>query len=358
MNQRVKLLFRLTIIPVYAAMVVGAKEALALVPNIELVTFLLSFAALVFPVLMVLGIITVFTFIEVFIYSYGVANWMLLYLVAWPMLVLIVLLLRKAIKWNWIIFVIINTLFGFAFGLIDATLNFFVWFNFDFPVTVAYYLRGITFDIIHGVGNCLISFILYKPVMLLWESHLKKYLGGIETMKQEKGYFHIIMGEGKGKTSALNGMALRAIGDGWNVKYVRFLKNRPTSENKVLKKAKIVVENYYHFSKKFIWEMDDAERVEFKAETQKGLDRLKKIFQDSNIDMVLIDEVLGAIENKLIDEDEFLLILKNRKPNIEVAISGRYASDNLIKYADLVSKIEPVKHYIDQNVESRKGIEY
>ncbi|WP_338972492.1 cob(I)yrinic acid a,c-diamide adenosyltransferase [Spiroplasma endosymbiont of Panorpa germanica] len=358
MNQRVQLLFKIAIIPVYAAMVVGAKEALALVPNIELVSFLLSFAALVFPLTMVFGIITVFTFIEVFIYSYGVAQWMLLYLVAWPILVLITVLFRPLIKRHWWIFVIINGLFGLSFGLIDATLNYFVWFNFDFPVTIAYYLRGVTFDVIHGVGNFMIAIILYHPVMALWNSHLKKYLGGSGFVKQEKGYIHLIMGEGKGKTSALNGMGLRAAGAGWTVKYVRFLKNRPTSENKMLKKAKIKVENFYHFSKKFIWEMNPEEIQEFKIETQKGFDYLKKVLQDSNNDMVLIDELLGAIENKLIDEDELISVLKNRRPGIEVVISGRYASANLIKLADLTSKIEPVKHYFDQGVEARKGIEF
>ncbi|AXK50769.1 cob(I)yrinic acid a,c-diamide adenosyltransferase [Spiroplasma alleghenense] len=358
MNQRVQLLFKIAIVPVYAAMVVGAKEALALVPNIELVSFLLSFAALVFPILMVLGIITVFTFIEVFIYSYGVAQWMLLYLIAWPILVLLTLLFRPAIKRHWFIFVIINAIFGLCFGLIDAVLNYFVWFQFNLPVTIAYYLRGITFDIIHGSGNFVVAIILYKPVMALWNSHLKKYLGGNYFVKQEKGYVHIIMGEGKGKTSALNGMALRAAGDGWTVKYVRFLKNRPTSENKMLKKAKIKVENFYHFSKKFIWEMNETEVEEFKTETRKGFEHLKNLLQDSNNNMILIDELLGAIENKFIDEDELITALKNRRPGIEIGISGRYASDKLIEFADLVSKIEPVKHYFEKGVEARKGIEY
>ncbi|AGR40804.1 cob(I)yrinic acid a,c-diamide adenosyltransferase [Spiroplasma taiwanense] len=92
----------------------------------------------------------------------------------------------------------------------------------------------------------------------------------------KKRYLHIYCGEGKGKTSILNGTAIRAIGAGLKVKYIRFLKNRETSENKVLEKIGIKIENYYHFSKKFVWEMNLEEVELFKKRDIKRVWKIHK----------------------------------------------------------------------------------
>ncbi|AHI53265.1 cob(I)yrinic acid a,c-diamide adenosyltransferase [Spiroplasma culicicola] len=175
-------------------------------------------------------------------------------------------------------------------------------------------------------------------------------------MKQ--GYIHIYCGEGKGKTSILNGMAVRAVGSNMKVKYIRFLKNRPTSENKVLEKIGVEVENYYHFSTKFIWDMNEQEVEEFKIETQKGFERLKELLKSNEVDLIIVDEILGALENKFIDKEEFVLALKTRNQNIEVALSGRYSFEQLDEIADLISEVKPKKHYFEKGVNSRKGIEF
>lgn len=177
-------------------------------------------------------------------------------------------------------------------------------------------------------------------------------------MKKTKGYIHLYCGEGKGKTSILNGSAIRAIGAGFNVQYFRFLKNRPTAENAMLEKLGIKIDSLYKFSTKFIWEMNEQEAEVFKNETYTGYLNVKKALQDPKVDVILIDELLGAVENKFISKEELVSDLKERLEHIEVLISGRYSFEELDELADLISVIEPKKHYMNIGVNGREGIEY
>ncbi|ATZ16686.1 cob(I)alamin adenosyltransferase [Entomoplasma freundtii] len=173
-----------------------------------------------------------------------------------------------------------------------------------------------------------------------------------------KGYLHIYCGEGKGKTSVLNGMVLRALGAKKRVKYLRFLKNRPTSENDILAELGVKIENFYDSSQKFVWEMKPEEVAIFKAETLIGYEQLKQELKAPTCDLLLVDEVLGALENGFIDKQEFVELIRTRHPHLEVAISGRYSYPELDEIADLISEIKPKKHYFTQKVPPRKGIEF
>ncbi|QEH62256.1 cob(I)alamin adenosyltransferase [Spiroplasma chinense] len=174
----------------------------------------------------------------------------------------------------------------------------------------------------------------------------------------KKGCFHIYYGNGKGKTSVLNGMCLRAKGSNMNVKYLRFLKNMKTSENDMLSKIGVEVENFYHFSKKFIWDMNPQEVEEFKVESLKGLERLEQLLQDESVDLILVDELLGVIENGFFDKEHVVKIINNRKSNIEIAVSGRVIYEQMSEIADLISEVKEIKHYYEKGVTARKGIEY
>ncbi|QHX35841.1 cob(I)alamin adenosyltransferase [Spiroplasma sp. TIUS-1] len=177
-------------------------------------------------------------------------------------------------------------------------------------------------------------------------------------MKKTKGYLHIYCGEGKGKTSILNGSAIRAKGAGFNVEYFRFLKNRPTAENIILEKLGIKIDSLYKFSTKFIWEMNEQEAEVFKTETYAGYLNVKKALQNPKVDVILIDELLGAVENGFISKTELINDLKNRLDHIEVLVSGRYSFNELDNLADLISVITPKKHYMNIGVSGREGIEY
>src|SRR5699024_69554 len=104
--------------------------------------------------------------------------------------------------------------------------------------------------------------------------------------------------------------------------------------------------------------MNEAEREMFKQETLNGIENLKKYLQDDSIDLILLDEILGVVENKFITEDELITLLLNRNPKIEVALSGRKIFKKLEDIADLISVVEPKKHYFEKKVIARLGIEY
>lgn len=175
----------------------------------------------------------------------------------------------------------------------------------------------------------------------------------------EKGYIHIYKGEGKGKTTILNGMVVRALGNNLNVSYLRFLKNRPSGEIDFFKNnSKVKIESFYESSQKFFWEMDDKEKTILKQETNEGLKRLVILSQSDNVDLIVVDEILGCIQNNLIKEQDLIKILKNKKSNIEIAISGRYASFALEQVVDLISEVKPIKHYFQQGQIAREGIDY
>lgn len=176
--------------------------------------------------------------------------------------------------------------------------------------------------------------------------------------KHKEGCIHLYYGNGKGKTSILNGMAIRALGASHQVCYIRFLKNQETSENKILEQLGIKVNNFYYFSDKFIWEMDAEERHQFKLETQKGFAFLKAQLQNPQWNLILVDEILGAVQNHFIEIDELITELKNRIPHQEVVLSGRPAFSELMELADLISEVKEIKHYFTQKIPPRKGIEY
>ncbi|KAJ3616373.1 hypothetical protein Zmor_011916 [Zophobas morio] len=104
--------------------------------------------------------------------------------------------------------------------------------------------------------------------------------------------------------------------------------------------------------------MNDEERKQFKKETREGFEKFCEYLKDDSIDLVLADEILGTVENKFITEEELIDALKNKSEHVEVALSGRKIFDGLKKISNLVSSVEPIKHYFDEGVNARTGIEF
>lgn len=181
-NVKMSKTFQITLTAVYAAMVFALQVVLGPIPNVELVTFMISFAAIVFPWRMSVSITLCFSVLEVLFYGYG--QWVLLYLLIWPTLCIVTLLCKKAILKHWWIFIIINALFGFLFGTVDATL-FYLVTGFNFPATIAYWLRGFVFDGIHGISNTAIATLLYLPVYNIWNTNFKRF---IQNTRKEESY--------------------------------------------------------------------------------------------------------------------------------------------------------------------------
>ena len=169
-----------------------------------------------------------------------------------------------------------------------------------------------------------------------------------------KSFIHVYTGEGKGKTTAALGLALRAVGAGLRVYIGQFIKEGKFSELKALEKLSrdITVEQFG--KKRFVGKKIGEED---RQAAQDGLKRVREIMHGSAYDLVVLDEINIVLHYGLIGESDVIDMLKNRNKKIEVVLTGRYAGKNIIDYADLVTEMRKIKHYYDQGITARVGIE-
>lgn len=169
-----------------------------------------------------------------------------------------------------------------------------------------------------------------------------------------KGYIHVYTGDGKGKTTAAFGLAIRAALSGKSVYIGQFVKDMKYNETKISNYIKnIKIEQFGNGC--FIDRLPNESDI-FEANT--ALSKCKDILEKGAYDLVILDEVTIALYFKLFSIDDLLKVIKLRKENIEVIITGRYAPKELIDMADLVTEMKEIKHYYNtQGVEAREGIE-
>ncbi|MDD7347225.1 MAG: cob(I)yrinic acid a,c-diamide adenosyltransferase [Clostridiales bacterium] len=175
--------------------------------------------------------------------------------------------------------------------------------------------------------------------------------------KSDLGLVHIYCGDGKGKTTAAVGLTVRAQGFGLKVLFMQFLKDGNSSELNVLRKLDNVEVLGAKPIKKFTFQMSKEELEETKEMSAKQLKEAEEKVMNGDYNLLVFDEALGSIEAGVLDEQLILDFLKNKPEKLEVVITGRIPSDNMIEAADYVSRIEKVKHPYDQGIPARKGIE-
>lgn len=170
----------------------------------------------------------------------------------------------------------------------------------------------------------------------------------------EKGYIQVYTGNGKGKTTAALGASIRAVCAGKKVFFGQFIKGMDYSE---LKCVNFVPDlEIKQFGRDCFIEKDPTEEDIRCA--KEGLKEFKEILYKGSYDLVVMDELNIALFYKLFSIEEVIEIIKNKKENIELIITGRYAPDELIEIADLVTEMREVKHYYKDGVEAREGIEF
>ena len=175
------------------------------------------------------------------------------------------------------------------------------------------------------------------------------------------GYIQVYTGNGKGKTTASLGLAMRALGRCWKVLIVMFTKGgndygelnsftnlSPTIQNN-LKIVQAGLDRVVYENNKT---EDDANEI------KKGWELAKKAILNDEYQLIILDEANIAIDMNFIDVDEVVEVLKNKPEEMEIVLTGRNAHPKVVEIAHLVSKIEPVKHYWDTGIVARKGIEY
>ena len=170
----------------------------------------------------------------------------------------------------------------------------------------------------------------------------------------DKSCVQVYTGHGKGKTTAAMGLAMRAAGQGLSVKIVQFMKGRDTGELASLQRLGIDVLRASR-SEKFFHTMTEDEKAVLRTDALAVLRRIEA-WLDS-IDLLILDEALGALSCGVVKPDELLHIMDARG-GTEVVITGRNAPDEIVKKADLVTEMREVKHYMQRGIAARKGIEY
>lgn len=169
------------------------------------------------------------------------------------------------------------------------------------------------------------------------------------------GKIHIYTGNGKGKTTAAIGLAIRAVGAGYKVFIGQFVKSQIYSEIDFINKNIPQIETAQYGLDCFIINEPTAEDI--KA-AKKGLEEITEKINSVKYDLIILDEITIALYYKLFSTEEVLTILKTKPKNCEIIITGRYAPKELIEIADLVTDMQEVKHYYNQGVKARKGIEF
>lgn len=170
-----------------------------------------------------------------------------------------------------------------------------------------------------------------------------------------KGYVQIYTGDGKGKTTAATGLAVRAIGAGLKVFIGQFIKGKDSAEMALLRERcpEVTIEQFGHG--KFIKSMPSTEDL---STAKHGIERLMEVIVSGKYDMVIADEANGAVNAKIIDVSNLIELIDARPDNVELIITGRNVSKEIIARADLVTEMLPVKHYFGVGVQAREGIEY
>lgn len=170
-----------------------------------------------------------------------------------------------------------------------------------------------------------------------------------------KGYIQVYTGNGKGKTTAAFGLALRAAGAGMKVFIGQFIKGKTYHENRIVSRylKNITVKQFGLGC--FIINSPTGDDI--KA-AEKGLDEMREIISAGKHNLVVMDEINIALYYKLVDIEKLLEIITNKPEHVELVLTGRYAPQQLVEVADLLTEMKEVKHYFQQGIEARKGIEY
>lgn len=169
-----------------------------------------------------------------------------------------------------------------------------------------------------------------------------------------QGYIQVYTGDGKGKTTAALGLAVRAAGHGMRTFIGQFMKGQDYGELAALRDHPLIT--IEQFGKPSFIHVCRATPEDI-ALAQRGLERAHEVLTGGEYDIVVLDEIDVAVFFELISEDDVLTLIEARPPHVELIITGRRAPQAVIDRADLVTEMREVKHYYQQGVIARKGIE-
>lgn len=171
------------------------------------------------------------------------------------------------------------------------------------------------------------------------------------------GLIHVYTGEGKGKTTAALGLALRAKSRGFKVLFAQFMKSSVrSSELQMLKKLSICIKNFDSVSSPLF--SPGTDRIKIRENVMTALNHLKKIMASDDFDLIILDEFNCILSESLITDEEAMDFIARRPERLELVLTGRGATDRLVDLADYVTYMKSVKHPFGKGLKARKGIEF
>ncbi|MCD6560542.1 MAG: cob(I)yrinic acid a,c-diamide adenosyltransferase [Desulfobacteraceae bacterium 4484_190.1] len=169
-----------------------------------------------------------------------------------------------------------------------------------------------------------------------------------------KGYVQVYTGNGKGKTTAALGLAIRAAGAGLKVYIAQFVKGTGYSEHNILAKLSDSITIKQYGQGFFINRKPLEEDI---AAAREGLKKMEKIMCSGKYQLIILDEADIATYYNLFSVDDLLDFIRKKPKEVELIITGRMADSRIIDAADLVTEMKEIKHYFQKGVKARNGIE-
>ena len=178
----------------------------------------------------------------------------------------------------------------------------------------------------------------------------------IDIDASQLGLIHVISGDGKGKTTSALGLAIRAAGHGFRTLIIQFMKKGwDYGELKTLDSiSQITIVQYG--TPEFV-DRENPQPIDF-TEAKAALDRARVAILEEDWDLLILDEINVALDFKLISEEEVIDLVKQKPKNLELVLTGRDASNNIIELADYFTEITNRKHPYQRNIIARKGVEF
>jgi len=173
-----------------------------------------------------------------------------------------------------------------------------------------------------------------------------------------QGLVHVYTGDGKGKTTAALGLALRAIGWGERVYIIQFIKGYPDigeAHFAAEHTDQLILKQFAADTSRAIGEDKVQQR---QAAAQAALEHAEKIISSGEYGLVILDEINNALHYNIIDIDRVLALLRNKPDHVEIVLTGRNAPTPIIESADYVTEMKMVKHPYHKGIPARKGIDY
>lgn len=173
----------------------------------------------------------------------------------------------------------------------------------------------------------------------------------------ERGMIHVYTGNGKGKTTASLGLALRAIGHGYSVYMIQFMKG-DIEYGELISARNLLTPHLTirQMGRPDFVNKENPEKIDIEW-AQKAFKLAQEVIRGGEHDMVILDEVNVAVDFGLVGLEDLLRLLRDKPENLELVLTGRYAKSEVMQVADLVTEMLDIKHYYAQGVESRKGID-